>query len=176
MTQQQQEELNRFFVHVFNQIMALEEAALRDVGAKDLSVKELHVLEAVGDLTDEGRNTMTQIADALSIRVSTLTTAVNTLVRKGYLKRGGEPGDRRIIRVTLTPRGQEADRVHEAFHAKMVQDASAGLTEDGLEVLLQSLHQLDHFFTEMGRQGRDSARLEGHNTEESHQGQAQQDA
>ena len=176
MTQQQQEELNRFFVHVFNQIMALEEAALRDVGAKDLSVKELHVLEAVGDLTDEGRNTMTQIADALSIRVSTLTTAVNTLVRKGYLKRGGEPGDRRIIRVTLTSRGQEADRVHEAFHAKMVQDASAGLTEDGLEVLLQSLHQLDRFFTEMGRQGRDSARMVGHNTDEPHQDRAQQDA
>jgi len=85
----QREELNYFFVHVFNQILAYEEQALNGMGAGDLSVKELHVLEAVGGLTAAGRNTMTQIADALSIRVSSLTTAVNTLVRteggfKGY--------------------------------------------------------------------------------------------
>ena len=83
MNESQREELNYFFVHVFNQILAYEEQALNGMGARDLSVKELHVLEAVGGLTAAGRNTMTQIADALAIRVSTLTTAVNTLVRKG---------------------------------------------------------------------------------------------
>ena len=103
MTQQQRDSLNYFFVHVFNRILACEEQALSRVGASVLSVKDLKVLEAVGDMSAEGRNTMTQIADALSIRVSSLTTAVNTLVRKGYLERGGEPGDRRVIRVRLTP-------------------------------------------------------------------------
>lgn len=152
MTGAQRDELNYFFVHVFNQILACEEQALSGVGARDLSVKELHVLEAVGDLTAGGRNTMTQIADMLAIRVSSLTTAVNTLVRKGYLERGGEPGDRRVIRVRLTPKGEEANRLHARFHAHMVDSAASRLEEAELETLLRSLRQLDRFFHDMGRQ------------------------
>ena len=150
MTDPQHEELNHFFVHVFNQILACEEQALNRVGAQDLSVKELHVLEAVSDLAVENRNT--QIADALAIRVSSLTTAVNTLVRKGYLKRGGEPGDRRVIRVWLTPKGEEANRLHAQFHAKMVEEAASGLEAGELDTLLRSLRQLEHFFHDMSRQ------------------------
>lgn len=152
MTEPQHEELNHFFVHVFNQILACEEQALNRVGAQDLAVKELHVLEAVSDLAVENRNTMTQIADALAIRVSSLTTAVNTLVRKGYLKRGGEPGDRRVIRVWLTPKGEEANRLHAQFHAKMVEEAASGLEAGELDTLLRSLRQLEHFFHDMSRQ------------------------
>lgn len=152
MTESQRDELNYFFVHVFNQILACEEQALSGVGAWDLSVKELHVLEAVGDLTGEGRNTMTQIADVLAIRVSSLTTAVSTLVRKGYLERGDEPSDRRVIRVLLSPKGEEANRLHAEFHARMVEGAASRLEEGELETLLRSLHQLDQFFHEMGRQ------------------------
>ena len=44
MNESQREELNYFFVHVFNQILAYEEQALNGMGARDLSVKELHVL------------------------------------------------------------------------------------------------------------------------------------
>lgn len=153
MTEAQRGELNHFFVHVFNQILACEEQALSRTGAKDLSVKELHVLEAVEDLAAEGRNTMTQVADALSIRVSSLTTAVNTLVRKGYLERGGEPGDRRVIRVRLTPKGEEADRLHAQFHARMAEEAAAALEGPELDALLRSLRQLERFFHDMGRQG-----------------------
>lgn len=152
MTREQQDELNYFFVHVFNQILACEEQALSGVGARDLSVKELHVLEAVGDLAAGERNTMTQIADALAIRVSSLTTAVNTLVRKGYLERGGEPGDRRVIRVRLTPKGEEANLLHAQFHAHMVESAAARLEDGELDTLLRSLRQLDQFFHDMGRQ------------------------
>jgi len=152
MTQQQRDSLNYFFVHVFNRILACEEQALSRVGASDLSVKELHVLEAVGDLAAEGRNTMTQIADALSIRVSSLTTAVNTLVRKGYLARGGEPGDRRVIRVLLTPRGEEANRLHAQFHARMADSAATRLEEGELDALLRSLRRLDRFFHDISRQ------------------------
>lgn len=151
MNENQREELNYFFVHVFNQILAYEEQALSGMGA-DLSVKELHVLEAVGRLAKAGRNTMTQIADALAIRVSTLTTAVNTLVRKGYLDRGGEPGDRRVIRVFLTAKGEEANRLHARFHARMADSAATRLEEEELEALLRSLRRLDGFFHEISRQ------------------------
>jgi len=147
MTAQHEERLNDFFVHIFNKILAWEEQALSRVGSRDLSVKELHVLEAVAELTARDSNTMTSVAEQLSVRVSTLTTAVNTLVRKGYLVREGLPGDRRVIRVLLTEKGEEANRLHSQFHTHMIQSAASQLTEMELEVLLLSLSKLDQFFT-----------------------------
>lgn len=149
MTDAQEKYLNDFFVHIFNKILAWEEQALSNVGAADLSVKELHVLEAVSDLTAQSRNTMTAIADALTIRVSSLTAAVNTLVRKGYLERRGEPGDRRVIRVRLTEKGKQANQLHSRFHADMIAGVAQGLNEDELDVLVHSLKQLSRFFGSM---------------------------
>ena len=150
MTDAQRIYLNDFFVHVFNRILVWEEHALSQVGAQDLSVKELHVLEAVSD------HTMTAIAEALSIRVSSLTTAVNTLVRKGYLERGGEPGDRRVIRVLLTDKGEQANALHSQFHARMIDSATQGLTEQELDALIQSLKNLSAFFQDMTTQAQNA--------------------
>lgn len=147
MTQAQESYLNGFFVHIFNKILALEERALNKVGARDLSVKELHVLEAVSNLAEKGRSTMTNVADALAIRVSSLTTAVNTLVRKGYLQREGVPGDRRMILIRLTEKGRLANQLHNQFHKEMIRGVGQQLNEEKLEVLVQSLESLDVFFT-----------------------------
>lgn len=148
MTGAQEEYLNDFFVHIFNKILVLEEKALSNVGARDLSVKELHVLEAVNDLAREERSTMSSVAQALSIRVSSLTAAVNTLVRKGYLCREGDPGDRRIIRLLLTEKGRQANDLHSRFHRDMIHSIGEGLSETELGVLTQSLQYLDRFFNE----------------------------
>lgn len=155
MTNDALNQLNDFFVHVFNKILAWEEQALSTVGDRNLSVKELHVLEAVAGLTAQENNTMTCIADRLSIRVSSLTAAVNTLVRKGYLRRESAPEDRRIIRVFLTEKGEEADRLHTQFHNRMMQGATEQLSEAELAVLLLSLSSLDRFFTDMAKQNSD---------------------
>lgn len=149
MTLGQERYLNDFFVHIFNQILALEEQALSNVGACDLSVKELHVLEAVRHLERGARSTMTNVAQALSIRVSSLTTAVNTLVRKGYLQREGDPADRRIIRLHLTEKGGQANQLHSQFHRAMIQGVGERLKEDELDVLVQSLKNLERFFRDM---------------------------
>lgn len=154
MTVGQERYLNKFFVHIFNQILALEEQALSNVGANDLSVKELHVLEAVCHLARGAQSTMTNVADALSIRVSSLTTAVNTLVRKGYLQREGDPGDRRIIRLRLTEKGEQANQLHSKFHRDMIQGVGERLNEGELEVLVQSLKSLDSFFRECAGENR----------------------
>ena len=155
MTGTQEQYFNGFFVHIFNQILALEEQALSKVGASDLSVKELHVLEAVSNLVAAGRNTMTNVADELAIRVSSLTTAVNTLVRKGYLLREGVPSDRRVIQLRLTEKGQQANQLHSRFHHEMIQSIGARLSEPELAVLVQSLKSLEGFFGDISRQDRD---------------------
>ena len=65
MTAEQERYFKSFLDHMFDHIMDLEERALHHVGADDLSVRELHVLDAVGERMADGRNTMTGIADGL---------------------------------------------------------------------------------------------------------------
>lgn len=139
-------QLNEFFVHVFNKILIFEEQALSRTGCPDLSVRELHVIEAVSDLARLGRNTMSAIAEVLAISVSSLTTAVNVLVRKAYLRREGSQQDRRMVYVCLTEKGAQAEAQHRAFHERMIASVSEQLTDAQWQTLLKSLDVLGRFF------------------------------
>ena len=139
--------LNCFFVSTFNKILAWEERALRDTGIRDLSVKELHILEAVWELEKAGDNTMSKISAKVEISVGALTTAANVLVRKGYLVRSGREDDRRIVLIRLTEKGRQANAKHEQFHKKMIEKVSEELTDSQLETLTESLDRLTQFFT-----------------------------
>ena len=145
--QRDSQQLNEFFVHVFNKILSFEEQALSRTGCPDLSVRELHVIEAVSDLARLGRNTMSAIAEALSMAVSSLTTAVNVLVRKAYLRRESSQQDRRMVYVCLTDKGAQAEAQHRAFHERMIASVSEQLTDEQWQTLLKSLDVLGRFFT-----------------------------
>lgn len=154
MTEQEEKQLNDFFVHVFNKISIWENQALTSTKTRDLSLKELHVLEAVAEQSLSGQDTMAAIADSLAIRASSLTTSVNTLVRKGYLSRIRDEEDRRLVHIALTEKGTEANRLHSEFHRQMIRSASRYLSEAELGILLQSLTQLNHFFADMIQNGK----------------------
>lgn len=147
MTNDQEETLKNFFINTFNQVITLEEKAMRHQGIKDLSVKELHIIEATQALTTQNRNTMTQIAKQLELSVGALTTAVNALVRKGYLVRGGNPADRRIVLIQLTSAGKTAYQKHSQFHEKMTREVEKVLDDQALDSLIRSLDQLGTFFS-----------------------------
>ena len=68
MNKKQMEILNDYFLHSALHLLSLEEQCLRKICAKDLSIRELHVLEAVSSLRESGRNTMAEIARYLERR------------------------------------------------------------------------------------------------------------
>lgn len=86
-------------VDIFNDILTIEETALKKGAFSDLSVKEMHTIEAIGMYQPR---TMTEVAQDLKITVGTLTTAINRLVKKGYVERNRIEDDRRIVQVQLT--------------------------------------------------------------------------
>lgn len=151
MTPTQRDHLNNFFVKTFNAILLLEERSLAERGLKNLSVKEIHVISSVVRLAPLGQNTMSRIAEDLCISVSALTTAVNTLVQKGYLKRAAHEKDRRIVLVFPTPDGENADRIHSDFHAKMLDGVEQIISDDALQTLVSSLDQLTSFFGSLSK-------------------------
>lgn len=75
--------LNMLLVKLFNDILKIEGAAIKQGEFSDLSVTETHIIEAIGK---DREMTMTEVANDLEITVGTLTTAINRLIKKSMLK------------------------------------------------------------------------------------------
>ena len=137
------EKINDVLVHLFQEIWELEEKAIITEEFKDITNNDMHIIEAVG--LGEGNN-MTTIAKKMKITVGSLTTSMNSLVKKHYVERNRSEEDRRIVNITLTEKGIKAYKHHEEFHEKMSQAPISEMSEDEVKVLLKSLNNLSKFF------------------------------
>ncbi|HCQ89085.1 MAG TPA: MarR family transcriptional regulator, partial [Clostridium sp.] len=116
--------LNELLVQTFNDILKIEQKALAESVLKDLSITETHTIEAIGMYEVK---TMSEVAQSLKITVGTLTTAINKLVKKGYVERNRCEEDRRSVKIKLTRKGKLAYRIHEKFHHEMIKATVEGL-------------------------------------------------
>lgn len=135
--------INDILVNLFHEIWELEEKAIITEEFKDLTNNDMHVIEAVG--LGEGNN-MSAIAKKLNITVGSLTTAMNSLVNKGYVERHRSEKDRRVVFVRLTQKGIGAFRHHEDYHRQMTEAILNKLAEDEIPVLVKTLDGLSEFF------------------------------
>lgn len=146
MTEEQKERLNSFFVMTFNEILAWEDQSLRSIGHTDISVREMHIIEAMSILESKSMNTMANIAKLLSVSPGSLTTAVNTLVNKGYVTRRRSESDRRVVLVSPTEKGIKVNEGHKKFHDEMIDFVSEIISEEELQVVFKALEKLTEFF------------------------------
>ena len=135
--------INKLLVELFNDILQIEEHSLKYGPIADLSITEIHTIEAIG-MYDE--KSMSEVAQSLKITVGTLTTAINKLIKKEYVERKRIEEDRRVVLVKLTKKGKLAYRLHDKFHKDMVNTAIDGLDDKEEEVLVNSLTKLNKFF------------------------------
>ena len=66
----------------------------------------------------QGASTMGDVAHEMNISFSTATSLVDRLVKGGWVERGFDPDDRRIIRLSLTKAGRELITKHKEEHYK----------------------------------------------------------
>ncbi|MBO4980744.1 MAG: MarR family transcriptional regulator [Lachnospiraceae bacterium] len=130
-------------VNLFQQIWKLEEKALITEEYKDISVNDMHIIEAVGL---DGGNNMSTIARKLDITVGSLTTSMNSLVLKNYVTRERSETDRRVVNICLTEKGKRAYRHHEQFHEEMAKAALQSLSDAQIPPVIQTLQHLSEFF------------------------------
>lgn len=135
-------------VEVYDDVNHIEEYSIKQGVFSDLSITEIHTVEAVGLY---GSKTMSEIAAELEITMGTLTTAVDKLIRKGYLERNRSDSDRRIVNVSLTQRGKLAYRIHEKFHMDMVKAIMSDFTSEEEEILLNALRKLNKHLKDIYR-------------------------
>lgn len=139
-------EINHSFVKVFNSILSWEEQSFKDMGLEKLSLRELHVIEAVYYLLGKDKNKMSEIAAYMSITPGSLTTSVNCLVKKGYLERQSVPEDRRVVKIVPTKMAEEANEIHQKLHMEMVDKVFSSFDEKSIDVLIDALVRLDSMF------------------------------
>lgn len=137
------ETINDVLVHLFNEIWELEEKAIITEEFKDITNNDMHIIEAVG--LGDGNN-MSAIAKKMKITVGSLTTSMNSLVKKQYVVRNRSEEDRRVVNITLTEKGIAAYKHHEQFHKQMTKAAIAVLNDEEVKVLERSLTSLSDFF------------------------------
>lgn len=138
-------QLNEVLVHLFNHTLKIEEESLIRDEFKDISMNDMHIIEAVGD--GEPKN-MSSIARLVGVTVGTLTIAMNNLVKKGYVIRTRSEKDRRVVLISLDEKGRRAYQRHEQFHLEMVRAMRQGLDEEQCQVLMKAMRNLrNHFKT-----------------------------
>ena len=135
--------LNKLLVQLFNDILQIEKNAMNNTEFKDLSITEIHTIEAIGK---EGNRTMGEIANDLRITVGTLTTAINRLIKKGYVERKRIEEDRRVVVVYLTESGKKVFDEHTLFHKEMIDEVAKNFEDYELKVLTQALSKVSEFF------------------------------
>ena len=138
--------LNEVLVNLFNDIMDIEQKAIITPEFKDITNNDMHVIDAIGVGIPKN---MSSIARELSVTVGTLTIAMNSLVKKGYVVRERSSEDRRVVYISLSEKGKKAYEHHASFHRQMIQGVMEELDGKELEVLVKTLKHLNSWFRQV---------------------------
>ena len=109
--------LNELLVKLFKDIVEIEEKCLITDTFRDISVNDMHIIEAIGL---EEPKTMSAVAKLMSVTTGTLTKSMDGLSEKGYVIRERGQKDKRVVFVSLTEKGRKAYHHHESFHRDMI--------------------------------------------------------
>lgn len=136
--------LNELLVGLFNYILYIEERNMKRCGV-EISMNDVHILENIKKSKD---NSMSHIAGRLMITQGTLTINVSKLIKKGYVVRYKDDNDKRVVRLKVTDKAEEVLKIHDEFHANMIDKTIGDLGLDENEVLNESLENILAYFRE----------------------------
>lgn len=127
-------------------ILGLQRAAhatLRALSARlaglDLTASEIN---ALANLADGRARTIGQLAVDTATRPTTLTSLLDRLVRRGYVVRELDPGDRRSFQVSLTDLGRPVAKTARAAMAELEREALVAIADADLAGYRAVVHAL----------------------------------
>lgn len=137
------ETLNNLLVTLFRDIMNIEQDALICGEFTDITVNDMHVIEAI-DCAESKPSSV--IAKKLSVTMGTLTKSIDRLTRTGYVLRERSEADKRLVLLSLTEKGKRAYAHHMKFHEDMIRAAMAQFNKQEAGILIYSLQGLVDYF------------------------------
>jgi DNA-binding MarR family transcriptional regulator len=91
------------------------------------------------DRAGGGPLTMTELGQRLMVSGGNMTGLTDRLEREGLVERRGDPADRRVQRISLTPRGRALFTEMARVHRDWIIDILQGLDKDSVEQLMAGL-------------------------------------
>ncbi|MBO2653859.1 MarR family transcriptional regulator [Shewanella algae] len=142
--QQRQDSLQQLINHAtiefYERLSSWEQSVVRDQGA---SLAQIHTVEILGA---HGPMKMKELAEKLGITTGTLTVQVERLVKAGLAERQPLENDRRAIQVSLTEKGEQMFKEHDALHLQLTREMTAKFSDAELEQLLGFFNRLNSEF------------------------------
>lgn len=139
------EVINDILVNLFEEILKIEAEAILNGEFGDISVNDMHILNAIGQ--GEGKN-MSTIAEMRGVTIGSLSTSMSSLVKKGYVCRERSEEDRRVVIIKLTEKGELAYAAHKEFHDMLTDAAMGSMTPEELPKVVKLLKKVAIFFRE----------------------------
>ena len=144
-----EKELNDLLVQTYRSIGVMEEQMVCSSKHMNLSISEIHLLEAVGgDAVPEEGPTVSTVSERLGISLPSVTAAINKLVKKGYVEKNRSQVDGRVVHIKLTREGRRANTAHRYFHTRMVRAIANGLSPEEQSAMLKGMQKLNLFFNQ----------------------------
>ena len=138
--------INEYLTSIFNNVLVIEEVSLRGSRFKDISIKEMHTIDVIGNFSDV---TPSFVSKELMVTLGTVTTCLNNLERKGYIERIRSDQDRRVVYLHLTKKGRLVHRLHRRFHKAMVEKIIDGMSPEEIDVMGKGLINLYQFLEDL---------------------------
>jgi MarR family transcriptional regulator, organic hydroperoxide resistance regulator len=127
-------------------LLALQRATHATLGALAAQLADLDLtaseINALANLADGRSLTVSELAAVTGTKPSTLTSVLDRLERRGQIRRGPAPGDRRAVLVELTTSGRPTAATIRRAVTDLEQRALAGLPADAIAVLRAALQAL----------------------------------
>ena len=140
------QKINEYLTSIFNNVLVIEEVSLRGSRFKDISIKEMHTIDVIGNFSDV---TPSFVSKELMVTLGTVTTCLNNLERKGYIERIRSDQDRRVVYLHLTKKGRLVHRLHKRFHKAMVEKIIDGMSPEEIDVMGKGLINLYQFLEDL---------------------------
>jgi len=134
--------LNDFMVDIFYSILNKEEKDLEYLSNGKLTMREIHVIEAVFKTLKTKTNTFSGIASLLKISLGTLTESFNRLQKKGYLTKEQDQTDKRIFYIVPTPIAQMVNDEHTKWHKKLIDNIITTVPDEILADFIGAMQKL----------------------------------
>jgi MarR family 2-MHQ and catechol resistance regulon transcriptional repressor len=106
---------------------------------EDFTHTEIEILKF---LQGKENTTMKSIADYLHIKPSSTTSVIDSLVKKGSIKRAAKSGDRRVVYIELTSRGLKSlQKKYKSIH-KTIEKIFGGLSDKNKKTLIKIFEKI----------------------------------
>lgn len=135
------ERFSRLFPRL-GETFASIESSLKDTSLTKLDMVALKVLGKREHVI------MSELAERLSVALSSATGIVDRLLTKGYVSRSRSKEDRRIVQVRLTEKGTDLLADHDRRSTLMVERMLSCLDEQEQEEFVRILEKVDRTLSE----------------------------